>query len=75
MYIYNITFDIKIGRHWLAGGNSNGWSNRYVLGTADARSACSKLERAERKLYYDGKRISGFRVMKVEQVAQDVLVK
>lgn len=72
--VYRITFDIRVGRTWLAGSNPNGWAARSVLANGDARSAITKLERDELRRDWNGKRANAVRVIKIEQIAGNVLV-
>lgn len=71
--VYKVTFDVRIGRHWLGAGNPNGWSSRNVIANGDARVAADKVVREEMKFDYDGVKPSAVRVLEIIRVAQDVL--
>lgn len=73
--VYKVTYDIRVGREWLAPNNPSGWASRHVLANGDARAACARVEQEEKKRSsYDGKRVNAVRVIKVECVASDVLI-
>ncbi len=69
--VYKVTFDIRIGRTWL-GGNVP-WSSRNVIANGDARDAANKLERDEKRITYDGKRVNKVRILEIVRIASDVL--
>lgn len=68
MNVYQVDFDIKLGREWISRYNS-----RQVAVRGDARDAINKVESVELKQVFEGKRPTGFRVTKVVQIAADVL--
>lgn len=74
--VYKVTYDIRLGRsrHFLAENNPNGWASQYVLANGDARAACVKVEKDAKSYSYDGKKVSQVIILKVEQIATDVLV-
>jgi hypothetical protein len=74
--VYKVTYDLRIGRsrQFLAANNPNGWESRYVLANGDARAACNLVEREAKSYLYDGKKVSQVRIIRVEQVASNVLV-
>lgn len=73
--VFKVTYDIRLGRsrNWL-GHRDSGIDSRMVLAGGDARTACQVLEREEKTKSYNGKSVTGVRILKVELIATNVLV-
>jgi hypothetical protein len=71
--LFKITYDVKVNRAWLGGGNDNGFDVRNVITNGDGVAASEKLRRFIYKHDFGGFSAKDCRIIKVELVAGNVL--
>ncbi len=71
--VYQVHYDIRIGRQWLGAGNKNGFASMNVATRGDARDAAARVVKEEYRTERGGKTANAVRIISVVAIVEDVI--